>query len=57
MNPVTWLIDATRHLLYSPELPQLDGIILIGVLLVPLAFVSLVLFRISMPVVVERWSS
>ncbi len=57
MNPVTWLIDATRHLLYAPELPQLDGIVLIGILLLPLAIVSLVIFRISMPVVVERWSS
>jgi len=57
INPVTPLIETARDLLYSAAVPHLWEAIAVAVLLVPLSVIALVLFRISMPLVVERWSS
>lgn len=57
LNPVSWLIETTRQLLYSGEAPHLAATLLIGAVLVPFAALALVVFRIAMPVVIERWSS
>lgn len=57
MNPVTPLIETTRELLYSPAPVHFGGFVLVSLLLVPFGMLALVLFRVAMPVVVERWSS
>jgi len=57
LNPVTPLIEMSRELVYLPFPTHLPGFLLVTALTVPAACLSLVLFRLAMPIVVERWSS
>jgi len=57
LNPVTPLIEMSRELLYSPVPACLPGFLVVTSLTIPAACLALVLFRLAMPIVVERWSS
>jgi lipopolysaccharide transport system permease protein len=57
INPLTPLMEVSRELVYAPVLNHLGGFLLVVISTIPLACLALVLFRLSMPIVVERWSS
>ena len=56
-NPFTPLVTVTRVLLIGSPMPYLDYYLWILILCIPLFFVVLVIYRISIPVIAERLSA
>jgi lipopolysaccharide transport system permease protein len=56
-NPFTPLVTITRGLLIGSPMPYLDYYMWILIICIPLFFVVLVIYRISIPVIAERLSA
>lgn len=57
LNPVTPLLVTTRELALNQVLTYPENFVIVGIGTVLLFFVGLIFFRLSMPMVIERWSS
>jgi lipopolysaccharide transport system permease protein len=57
LNPIGWLLVATRDLIIRGGLPEAQPLALIGALSVILLFFAWVAYRIAIPILVERISA
>jgi len=57
INPMSPLVTTTRQLVAGETLTQLPQFFLVMVLMVVLLILGLVLVRVSMPLIIERWSA
>lgn len=57
LNPLTPLIIVVRNSLLGLELLYVDYFLIITALIIPLFIIALAVYRISIPVIVERYSS
>jgi len=57
LNPVTPLLSVTRELITGLPLTHLPQFAIVTVVTFAALIVSLIYFRIAMPIVIERWSS
>jgi lipopolysaccharide transport system permease protein len=57
LNPVTSIIETARNLLLGTPMSHAAGFLVIAALIPFIAALGMALFRVSMPVVIERWSS
>lgn len=57
LNPLTPLIVVVRNSLLGLELLYVDYFLIITALIIPLFIIALAVYRVSIPVIVERYSS
>jgi len=56
-NPLTPIITTTRDLVFGAPLQSLTGFLIVILGCIPLLFIGLIIYRISIPIIVERLSA
>lgn len=56
-NPFAWLIDAARNTMTAQPMNNIEQLILLLSIALPLLCISIVIYLVALPIVIERYSS
>ena len=57
INPLTWLIDVNRGFLIATEVTFYVPFLVLCLVMIPVLILSLAIYRVSIPIIIERFSA